>query len=154
MRSTPFLPMIWGALIVILLFFCAHGIQSLLTRSSLSSSASTDPALFVAPAAARPPEVFRQVGLATRLNGEGPVMPLMGKRAPTRSGYWYYHCLSPEGLMLPVLVQNKQAMDSSGVPELSTGDSIFVEAYDAAYGVNMYATSAEILTSPVYSPSI
>lgn len=84
---------------------------------------------------------YRQVGILTRLNGDGEnILPLMGKPLITSSDKWNYYTMTDKNNMikLPITHKGKSGTSEYGCDSLYNGDTIYVEGYNDAFKVTMY----------------
>jgi hypothetical protein len=132
--ATPFLPMPMDS------FPSAASHYSWASAGSLPLSSV---AAFPAPQSVQGPRaLFTSVGLLTPLSGppEDRLLPLMGRSVSSSRSTWNYYTESNthRSLRLPVRVQGKDALSDQGVPELSDGDTVYVEGYNDAFRVTLY----------------
>ena len=87
---------------------------------------------------------YRQVGLLTRVGGPETILPLMGRPLiPARDKWNFYTMASNQAqVKLPVRVQKRDCTSEYGCDDLSSGDLVAVEGYDAMFRVRMYENSA------------
>lgn len=84
---------------------------------------------------------YRQVGILTRLNGDGEnILPLMGKPLITSRDKWNYYTMTDKNNMikLPITHKGKSGTSEYGCDSLYNGDTIYVEGYNDAFKVTMY----------------
>ena len=84
---------------------------------------------------------YRQVGILTRLNGDGEnILPLMGKPLITSRDKWNYYTMTDKNNMikLPITHKGKSGTNEYGCDSLYNGDTIYVEGYNDAFKVTMY----------------
>jgi len=84
---------------------------------------------------------YRQLGIVTPLNGTNKdnILPLMGRPLYTSRQKWQYYTISNQhnNVKLPILVKGRQALIDTGVDELYSGDTIYVEGYEEPFKVNI-----------------
>ena len=87
---------------------------------------------------------YRQVGLLTRVNGPETILPLMGRPLiPARDKWNFYTMASNQAqVKLPIRVRKRDCTSEHGCDDLSSGDLVAVEGYDAMFRVRMYENSA------------
>ena len=88
---------------------------------------------------------YRQLGLLTPLNGrdKSNILPLMGRPLFTSRQKWQYYTISNQhnNIKLPISVKQRSALNDNGVDEVYTGDTVYVEGYDAPFKVTVYETN-------------
>jgi hypothetical protein len=84
---------------------------------------------------------YRQVGILTRLNGDGEnILPLMGKPLITSRDKWNYYTMTDKNNMikLPITHKGKSCTSEYGCDSMYNGDTVYVEGYNDAFKVTMY----------------
>jgi hypothetical protein len=87
---------------------------------------------------------YRQVGLVTRVGGPETILPLMGRPLiPARDKWNFYTMASNQAqVKLPVRLKKRDCTSEYGCDDLTTGDLVEVDGYDALFRVRMYENSA------------
>ena len=88
---------------------------------------------------------FTKIGMLTKDTAEEPalVLPLFGKRSPTRRHRWMYHTVndtyrSISGVQLPVSYQNRDCTEELACDEVYSGDTVYVHGYSEGFTVSIY----------------
>ena len=84
---------------------------------------------------------YRQVGILTRLNGDGEnILPLMGKPLITSRDKWNYYTMTDKNNMikLPITFKNKSCTNDQGCDNVYNGAKVFVEGYNDIFKVTVY----------------
>ncbi len=92
---------------------------------------------------ATPPDTnYRQIGIMSPLNGEAKdnILPLMGRPLFTNRDKWQYYTISNQhnNIKLPISYQGRSALSDTGVNQIYTGDSVFVEGYNEPFAITVY----------------
>lgn len=87
---------------------------------------------------------YRQMGIITPLNGTSKdnILPLMGRPLFTNRDKWQYYAISNQhnNVKLPISFKGRSALNDTGVDQIYSGDTIYVEGYNDAFKVTMYET--------------
>jgi hypothetical protein len=87
---------------------------------------------------------YRQMGIITPLNGTSKdnILPLMGRPLFTNRDKWQYYTISNQhnNVKLPISFKGRSALNDTGVDQIYSGDTIYVEGYNDAFKVTMYET--------------
>jgi len=85
---------------------------------------------------------YTQIGILNRADGSGDlILPLMGKQASNGRDRYNYYTISNTGSVntkLPVKVKGKSGMSEYGCDEINSGDTVFVDGYNAAFRTTVY----------------
>ena len=94
-------------------------------------------------------DVYRQVGLLTRVNGRETMLPLMGRPLHTNRNKWQYYTISDQnhGIKLPISRNGRSCTGEYGCDDLYNGDTVYVEGYKDAFKITIYENA-----SPRYIP--
>lgn len=84
--------------------------------------------------------VYKQIGILTRLNHKEVILPLYGRMVNTSRVKWQYYTMndSNNNVRLPISINGKSGSDEYGVDELYNGDTIYVEGYEDVFKVTIY----------------
>ena len=87
---------------------------------------------------------YRQMGIITPLNGisKDNILPLMGRPLFTNRDKWQYYTISNQhnNVKLPISFKGRSALNDTGVDQIYSGDTVFVEGYNDAFKVTTYET--------------
>jgi hypothetical protein len=87
---------------------------------------------------------YRQMGIITPLNGTSKdnILPLMGRPLFTNRDKWQYYTISNQhnNVKLPISFKGRSALNDTGVDQIYSGDTVFVEGYNDAFKVTTYET--------------
>lgn len=84
---------------------------------------------------------YRQVGILTRLNGDGEnILPLMGRPLFTNRDKWNFYTMTDKNNMikLPITHKGRSCTNEYGCDNMYNGDTVYVEGYNDAFKVTMY----------------
>ena len=82
---------------------------------------------------------YRQMGILTRGNGDGVVLPLMGRSLMANRSKWQYHTSHDRsGVRLPISNNGRTCSGEYGCDELTNGDTVYVEGMDDVFSVTIY----------------
>lgn len=84
---------------------------------------------------------YRQVGILTRLNGDGEnILPLMGRPLFTNRDKWNFYTMTDKNNMikLPITHKGRSCTNEYGCDNMYNGDTVYVEGYNDAFNVTMY----------------
>jgi hypothetical protein len=90
---------------------------------------------------------YRQLGILTPLQGSSKdnILPLMGRPLYIRRSKFNYYTISNQhnNVKLPITVKGRSALSDTGVDELFSGDSVYVEGNNEAFKVTIYENSVQ-----------
>jgi hypothetical protein len=88
---------------------------------------------------------YSQIGILKRAEaGANTILPLFGRKSDTSRNNYQYFAMSNSGVVntkLPVIVNGRQGTSETGVSEIGSGDSVFVDGYDADFKATVYENS-------------
>ena len=92
---------------------------------------------------------FKQLGYMKCKKTQN-ILPLLGKNtlpptiyhAPYNYGdnLWNYYTMTENNVLIPLMHKNSDCMADPGCEELTTGDEVFISAYESNYKVILYKT--------------
>jgi hypothetical protein len=87
---------------------------------------------------------YGQMGILTKQRGresDNLILPLMGRKHMAGSDKWQYYTMSNSGAIqtkLPLSRNGKSCTSEYGCPEITNGESIYVEGYDDIFKATIY----------------
>lgn len=81
---------------------------------------------------------YEQVGILTRTSGPETILPLMGRSVHSSRDSWNFYTVNEHGVKLPLSVKGKSAMSEYGCDNVSNGDTVYVEGFNATFTVTRY----------------
>lgn len=118
-----------------------RGMPSIMSPSSSFSSSSV-PVVPVNIPSRGFDSPYTQIGILNRADGkEDTILPLMGKPAGNGRDKYNYYTISNTGNLntkLPIRVKGKSGIAEYGCDEVYSGDTVFVDGYNAPFRTTVY----------------